>query len=49
MDKGRGGWSDNMDKDFSIFQAFLKEVFLNEYLVAFGLFLPKTKEEEKYL
>ena len=42
-----------MDKDFCMFQAFLRAVlaFFMAYLVVFGLFLLKTEEEknETYL
>ena len=45
-----GGWSDNFDMDFFfVFYYLFKGSFglFKAYLVVFGLFLPKTKEEEK--
>ena len=47
MDKGRGGRSDNVDKDFLHVLGFLKGSFdlFNAYFVALGLFLTKTEEK----
>ena len=47
MEKGRGGGTTNVDKDFLYVLDFLKGSYglFNAYLVVFGLFLPKKEDD----